>query len=277
MVSDPITSPANTRIKALVRLRDRRERDATRTFAVEGYRELLRFLDAGLSMRTLFVCPELFVGSNESALVDRCRQSGAEIVEVSDIPFRKASYRDRPEGLLAVAAQFDTSLDAIPLTENPLVLVAESIEKPGNLGTMLRTAEAAGLAGMIVADPTTDPFNPNVVRASLGTVFAVPLSITDTATAIDHLRSAGVVIMATTPEAVLPYYEADLRGPTALVVGSEQYGLSPAWLDEADANIVIPMPGSVDSLNAAMAAGVAVFEAVRQRSRPSEPTSIHFA
>lgn len=265
-MSDPIASPANSRIKALIRLRERRQRDATRTFIVEGYRELLRFADAGLAMRTLFICPELFVGVNESALVDRCRDSGAEIVEVGAVPFRKASYRDRPEGLLAVADQFDTGLDRIPLTGTPLVLVAESIEKPGNLGTMLRTAEAAGLSGVIVTDPTTDPYNPNVVRASLGTMFAVPIAIADTPSAIAHLRAVGLRIVATTPDATLPHYQADLRGPTALVIGSEQYGLSKLWLDAADTGVVIPMPGSVDSLNAAMAAGIIMFEAVRQRS-----------
>lgn len=266
MVSDPITSPTNPRIKAVVRLRTRRQRDATRTFIVEGYRELLRLVDAGSTPQTLFVCPELYVGSNERALVGRCRDAGAEVVEVAPAPFHKASYRDRPEGLLAIADQFDTTLDTIPLAENPLVLVAESIEKPGNLGTMLRTAEAAGLSGVIVADPTTDPFNPNVVRASLGTIFAIPLSITDTPTAIAHLRSAGLSIVATTPDAVLPHYEADLTGPTALAVGSEQYGLGSAWLEGADTKVAIPMPGSVDSLNAAMAAGIVVFEALRQRS-----------
>ena len=266
MVSDPIVSKTNSHIKALVRLRKRRERDTTRTFLVEGYRELLRSVDAGLPLRTLFFCPDLYVGSNEPALVNRCRDTGTEVVEIAAAPFRKASYRDRPEGLLAVADQFDTTLDTIPLSDDPLVLVAESIEKPGNLGTMLRTAEAAGSSGVIVADPTTDPFNPNVVRASLGTIFSVPLSVTDTPTAIAHLRSAGLSILATTPDAVLPYYAADLTGPMALVVGSEQYGLSSPWLDQADQRVVIPMPGSVDSLNAAMAAGIVLFEAVRQRS-----------
>ena len=266
MVNDPIASMTNSRIKALVRLRKRRERDTTNTFLVEGYRELLRSVEAGFRLRTLFVCPELYVGSNEPALVARCRTAGAEVVEIGAAPFRKVSYRDRPEGLLAVADQFETTLDTIPLTRNPLVLVAESIEKPGNLGTMLRTAAAAALAGVIVADPTTDPFNPNVVRASLGTIFSLPLAVTDTPTAIAHLRTAGLSIVATTPDAVLPHYDADLTGPTALVVGSEQYGLSPRWLDQADQRVVIPMPGSVDSINTAMAAGVVMFEAARQRS-----------
>ncbi len=265
MVTDPITSLTNSRIKAVIKLRKRRERDATGTFIVEGYRELRRMIDAGLSPRTLLVSQELFLGTNEPDLVARCSDAGSEIIEVAAAPFRKASYRDRPEGLLAIADQFDTSLAQIPLGADPLVLVAESIEKPGNLGTMLRTAEAAGLSGVIIADPTTDPFNPNVVRASLGTLFTVPLAITDTATAIAHLRSAGVNIVATTPDTPLPHHDADLTGPTAIVIGSEQYGLSTEWLDGADTKVSIPMPGSVDSLNAAMAAGIVVFEALRQR------------
>jgi TrmH family RNA methyltransferase len=130
---------------------------------------------------------------------------------------------------------------------------------------MLRTADAAGATAVVVADPTTDPFNPNVVRASLGTLFDVPLAVADTAGAIAALRSAGVTILAASPDAATPHHAVDMTGPTAIAVGSEQYGLSDAWLDAADERILIRMPGSVDSLNAAMAAGILLFEAVRQR------------
>jgi TrmH family RNA methyltransferase len=265
-VTGPITSPTNARIKSIVRLRKRRERDTTGTFVVEGYRELTRAVEGGVDIDTLFVCEDLFLGDNEPALVERAAIAGAEIVEVAREPFTKASYRDRPEGLLAIAHHFPTSLDAVDLTGDPLVLVVESIEKPGNLGTMLRTADAAALDGVIVTDPTTDPFNPNVVRASLGTLFSVPVAVTDTETAISHLAAAGVRTVATTPDATLAHSAADLTGPVALIVGSEQYGLSDEWLSAAAERVVIPMPGSVDSLNAAMAAGVVVFEALRQRS-----------
>lgn len=265
-MSGRITSTSNERIKAVVRLRKRRERDSTGTFLVEGYRELIRAVDGGLRIDTLFVCDDFFLGGNEPDLVGRVAASGAEIVDVAPDPFAKASYRDRPEGLLAVARQFPTSLDGLDLGGTPLLLVAEAIEKPGNLGTMLRTADAAGLDGVIVTDPTTDPFNPNVVRASLGTLFSVPLAVADTATAIAHLGERGIRTFATTPDATLAHSDADLTGPVALVVGSEQYGLSETWLEAADERIVIPMPGSVDSLNAAMAAGIVVFEALRQRA-----------
>jgi TrmH family RNA methyltransferase len=185
---------------------------------------------------------------------------------VAEAPFRKASYRDRPEGLLAEAPQFDTSLQRIDLTGDPLLLVVESIEKPGNLGTMLRTADAAGCRAVIVCDPATDPFNPNVVRASLGTLFTMPLAIASSTETIEILREAGVRTVATTPDTSQLLYGVDLTGPVALVVGSEQYGLSDTWLAAADRRARIPMAGSADSLNAAMAAGVTLFEAIRQRT-----------
>ena len=267
-----ISSPANPRIKALVRLRKRRERDREGRFLIEGFREISRALDAGVNIGELYVCPEMYLGRHEGDLVDRAAATGAEIVVVSTGAFGKASYRDRPEGLLAVAGQFLTSLDRLDLSESPLVLVAEGIEKPGNLGTMLRTADAAGATGVIVADPATDPFNPNVVRASLGTMFQVPLAVSDSDEAIARLRESEVRILAATPDATVPHHAADLTGAVAIAVGSEQYGLTDTWLDRADERILIRMPGSVDSLNAAMAAGILLFEAVRQREQAAGRT-----
>jgi TrmH family RNA methyltransferase len=263
---EPITSPANPRIKQLVRLRERRERDRSSLFLVEGYRELGRALEAGVELTELYCCPDLYLGGNEQALAEDARRAGAEVVPVAEAPFRKASYRDRPEGLLGVARQFPTSPARLAPGRDPLLLVVEAIEKPGNLGTMLRTAEAAGAAAVVVCDPATDPFNPNVVRASLGTLFTVPLAVADTPGAIARLHELGIRTVATTPSASQAHWEADLTGPVAVVVGSEQYGLSDAWLAAADCRVVIPMPGTVDSLNAAMAAGIVLFEAVRQRA-----------
>ena len=265
MTADPISSAANPRIKSLVRLRTRRERDQTSRFLVEGYRELSRALDAGIDIVELYVARDLFLGHNESDLIDRASAAGTEIIEVTAEPFHKASYRDRPEGLLGVARQFPADLASLALPAAALLLVAASIEKPGNLGTMLRTADAAGAAAVIVSDPATDIFNPNVVRASIGTLFTVPIGVADTDSAIDWLRSAGVAILAATPGGDRPHHEVDMTGPVALVVGSEQYGLSEAWIIAADQRLVIRMPGTVDSLNAAMAAGILLFEAVRQR------------
>ena len=262
---EPIASTANPRVKALVRLRDRRERDQTGLFLIEGYRELRRAVAGGVTLAEVWCCASLYLGENEEALVAAAQEGGAEIVPVAEGPFRKASYRDRPEGLLAVARQFPTGLERLTLGPDPLLLVVEGIEKPGNLGTMLRTAEAAGAAAIIVCDPTTDPFNPNVVRASLGTLFSLPLAVADTPTALAWLHGRGIRTVATTPSATRPHWEADLTGAVAVVVGSEQYGLSAAWLQGATEQVLIPMPGTVDSLNAAMAAGVVLFEAVRQR------------
>lgn len=264
-----ITSPQNDRVKDLVRLRDRRHRDRTGRFLIEGYREITRAVDAGVEPTTLYVCRDLFLGPNEDRLIEAL--TGTEVVEMAEAPFRKVSYRDRPEGLLAVAPQFGTELDGLRLPAAPLVLVAESIEKPGNLGTMLRTADAAG-AAMIAADPTTDPFNPNVVRASTGTLFTTPLAVSDTPSVVEWLRAADIAIAATTPDTDRLYWDADLSGPVAVVVGAEQYGLSDTWLDNADVRLRIPMAGVADSLNAAMAAGLVLFEAVRQREVSASAT-----
>lgn len=261
-----ITSTQNDTVKRLVRLRDRRHRDQEGRFLVEGYREIGRAVDAGVAIERLYISPALYLGANEPALVDACVRAGASIIEMTEAPFRKVSYRDRPEGLLAEARQFDTGLETLDLSGGPLLLVVESIEKPGNLGTMLRTADAAGCRAVIVCDPTTDPFNPNVVRASLGTLFTVPIAVCSTKEAIDVLHEAGVTTVATTPSTDTLLYDVDLTGGVALVIGSEQYGLTDRWLDAADARARIPMAGSADSLNAAMAAAVTVFEAVRQRN-----------
>jgi TrmH family RNA methyltransferase len=250
----------------LVKLRNRRERDASGVFLVEGFRELTRAVDAGLAVQEIYFCPGLFLGNNEEALVERAVAAGAEPVELGADAFHKVSYRDRPEGLVGLAAQFPTTLDELSLSSNPLILVVESIEKPGNLGTMLRTADAAGVDAVIVCEPTTDPFNPNVVRASLGCLFLVPLAMASTPEAIGWLNDHEIGVLAATPSADLPHWRANLRGPSAIAIGSEQYGLTETWLREAGERIRIPMAGQVDSLNAAMAAGVVLFEAVRQRS-----------
>lgn len=269
-MSDPITSLTNPRIKDLVRLRERRHRDRTSTFLIEGFREVTRAHAAGTEIRTLYICPDLYLGSNEPEIVSAIAETGTEIVEVAAPPFRKASYRDRPEGLLAVAHQFDTSLESLELSDDPLILVVEAIEKPGNLGTMLRTADAAGCDAVIVCDPTTDPFNPNVVRASTGTLFIVPLAIAGSAETLAFLGERGVRTVTTTPDTSLLHSDADLTGPLAIAIGTEQYGLTDTWLNGADERVRIPMAGRADSLNAAMAAGITLFEAVRQRSRSAD-------
>ena len=262
-----VTSATNPGVKEVVKLRAARHRRDAGLFPVEGFREIRRALEGGIAIEQMWCCPELFLGENEEELVDLAESRGAEIVEVSREPFEKMSYRDRPERLLAVCSFYDTSLESIELSDTPLVLVVESIEKPGNLGTMLRAATAAGVDAVVVADPATDIFNPNVVRSSIGTCFLVPLAVASTDETIAWLRSKSLPIVGATPAGTMPHWDAPLAGPTAIVIGSEQYGLSERWLAEADIKIVIPMPGeSIDSLNAAASAAILLFEAIRQRS-----------
>ncbi len=268
-MKETITSPTNPKVKRLVRLRSRRHRDAERCFLIEGFRELSRAADAGVGIESLFVCEELFLGTNEPGLVDRIVTAGAHLHRLGPIPFRKAAYRDRPEGLLAIAPQFDTQLASLTIPRDSLLLVVEAIEKPGNLGTMLRTADAAGVAAVLVADPTTDPFNPNVVRASLGSLFTVPLAMASAEETRRWLGEEEVVPVVTSPAARLPYWEVSYHGGVAVVVGSEQYGLSEAWLDGRYPQVRIPMAGTVDSLNAATAAAIVLFEAIKHRMSAS--------
>jgi TrmH family RNA methyltransferase len=174
-----ITSLQNDRVKEIVKLRERRDREKASLFLIEGYRELKRALDAGRRAEALFYCPEFFLGSNEGALIAQAKERGAECFECSKEVFAKISYRDRPDGLLAVAPQVHLGLDDLEALlarkENPFLVVAESIEKPGNLGTILRSCDAAGVDAVIVCDPTTDIHNPNVVRSSVGTLFTLPV------------------------------------------------------------------------------------------------------
>lgn len=256
---------SNPRVKHLVRLRNRRQRDDEGLFLIEGFREVSRAVAAGIDIVELGYCPDLFLGANEPALLSAARENGATLVEYAESPFRKLSYRDRPEGLVALARQFPTGLEVLSLPAEPLVLVVESIEKPGNLGTMLRTADAAGVDAVIVADPTTDPFNPNVVRASIGCLFVVPVAVAGTDDAITWLRHRNVRLIATTPYATATHWDTSYSGGCAIAIGSEQYGLSDVLLDASDDRVRIPMQGEADSLNAAMAAGVVLYEALRQR------------
>ena len=260
-----IASLQNRRVKALVRLRTRRERERENAFGVEGYRELRRALAWGAHWREVYCCPSLYLGGNEEELLGHV-EGRVPVFEVTEPVFRKVSYRDRPEGLLAVLAQPQLALSDLRPGPAPLVLVVESVEKPGNLGAMLRTAEAAGAGAVVVADPVTDVFNPNVVRASLGSLFTLPLAVASGRRALAWLRDSGMAVVAACPYADRLHWEADLAGPVALVIGSEQYGLSELWRSAADRQVRIPMSGTVDSLNAGAAAAVVLFEARRQRS-----------
>lgn len=262
-----ITSAANPRVKSLVALRRRRVRDAEGRTLVDGVAETALAVEAGVLPVALYYCPELFTdAAGSGALVSRARHAGSEVIRLSREPFDKASYREGPDGILAVFSTPGRELTALTLSAMPFLLVCERIEKPGNLGAMLRTAEAAGVDAVIAVDPVTDWGNPNVVRASKGTVFSVPVATATRAELASWLADRGISMVATTPDTEEVHTEVDYRGPVAIAVGAESVGLTPEALAMADQCVRIPMAGKVNSLNAATAAAIVVYEAVRQRS-----------
>lgn len=271
-MSEPlvITSPANPRVKALAGLRRRRVRDAQRRTLIEGYEELQLSLDAGVVPLTVFLCPAL-LGDPILAeeLIARAAALGTEVVELSRAAFEKAAYREGPDGVLAVVATdrlHRTCADlSAELPENPLILVAQGVEKPGNLGAMLRTADAAGVDAVVAADPVTDWGNPNTVRSSKGTVFSVPVASDTTGATVEWLASHGIPLLAATPDTDLVHTEADLSGPVAIAVGTEKEGLTEDLMAMARHRVRIPMVGRADSLNVATSAAILLYEAVRQR------------
>jgi TrmH family RNA methyltransferase len=261
-----ITSNQNPRIKNALLLKERRERDSTGLFLVEGYRELKRAADQQIAFATLFVCEELFLGENEEALIRQIQAKGAEIISCAPHVFQKLSYRDRPDGLVGIAKQMKRTLADLPKKTNPFFIVAESIEKPGNLGTILRSADAVGVDGVIVCDRCTDIYNPNVVRASVGTLFTIPVVEASSAETLEWLQKQQIQIVAATPAAKQTFTEAPLSGPVAIVVGTEQLGLTQSWMQNADIQVSIPMRGVADSLNVSAATTLLLYEVLRQRS-----------
>ncbi|MBP5183211.1 MAG: RNA methyltransferase [Lentisphaeria bacterium] len=261
-----ITSAQNPRVKHACSLRERRERDREKVTVLEGYRELSRALALGIRFRECFFAPELFLGENEPALVEEIEKSGAETFQTTGTILRKLAYRERPEGLIAVVEMEKKGLESMPIVPNGLYLVAETIEKPGNLGSILRSADAVNATGVIICNRQTDLFNPNVIRASTGAIFSVPVAECTSEEAVSWLKEHAIRSLAATPHTDLIYPENDMTGPTAIVVGAEQYGLSEYWLKHADVQVVIPMLGKMDSLNVATAATLLLYEAARQRN-----------
>jgi len=257
-----ITSLQNPRVKYIVRLRDeKRQRRADGLMLVEGYDEIQLALSAGHKPRTVLSAPELI--SRQIDLAD----ADTEQITVNRAVFEKISYRENPDGWLAVFPIPQDSLEDLKLSDSPLVIVAESVEKPGNLGAILRSADAARVDALLVCDPRVDPWNPNVVRASRGAVFSVPVIECDNAAALEWLRRAGIHILAATPSAEVVYSDIDLRQPTAIAVGTEDQGLTDFWMSRADLKVRIPMTGRVNSLNVSVSTALIVYEAVRQRNQ----------
>ena len=254
-----ITSLQNPRVKQIVKLRDdRKERQREGLMLVEGYDEISLALEAGHQPRTILTAPELVRREMKAV--------AAEKVTVSPAVFEKMSYRENPDGWLALFKIPRLSLDALTLREPPLIVVAESVEKPGNLGAILRTADAAHVDAVLVCDPRVDAYSPNVVRASRGTIFTVPVVETQNAAALSWLRDRGIRVLAATPSAEAEYSRQDLRVPLAVAVGTEDEGLTDFWMNQADLKVKIPMLGRVNSLNVSIATALIVYEALRQRA-----------
>ena len=267
--SDRLSSPQNPRIKQLLRLQQKSaERRALGLTLVEGLRELTIAVEAGVAVATLYTCPELAGEAGQQALLQLFSSAAAapEWFEVTKPVFEKVAYREGSDGLLAVLRTPARALADLRLPPNPLVIVLEAVEKPGNLGAILRTADAAPVDAVLIGDPRTDLFNPNVIRASIGCVFTVPTVAAPVADILAFLQAQGIrtYAAALAPEA-RAYTACDFRGPTALVMGTEADGLTPHLRDACDETIIIPMLGRVDSLNVSVATAVLTFEVIRQR------------
>ena len=227
---------------------------------VEGARELRHCLNAGFEVEAIFRCPELCQDAQET-------YGSATCFEVSKNVYERIAYRGGTEGVVAILRTKERTLEALSLRDNPLILVLESVEKPGNIGAVLRSADAAGVDAVLVCDPLTDLYNPNLIRASLGALFSVPTLCCTSQEAAAWLKHHGISILTAQLQDSELYYDADMTRGTALVMGAEDRGLSPFWREQADAHIRIPMAGMMDSLNVSVSAAILCFEAVRQRSR----------
>jgi TrmH family RNA methyltransferase len=260
-----ITSAANPRLKAAVRLRGRRERDRQGLTLIDGVRETMRALSGGAVIREVFVEPDFCTDQECRALLERLGEEAVTVWEVGRGAFEKLAYGDRIDGVVAVAETPLRRLEDLVLPPEPLIAVVEGVEKPGNLGAILRTADGAGVDAVIVAESATDLFNPNIIRASLGAVFAVPVSVASTGEVLAWLRDRQIAIIAARVDGSVDYTAADYSGAVAIALGSEARGLSDAWGELARASVRVPMLGVADSLNVSATAAVLFYEALRQR------------
>ena len=264
-MTEKITSAQNAKFKNLLTLQEKsRARREQGLFVVEGRRELEHCLEGGYHVRTLFFCPEI-LGTDAAVSLQRLCP-GALAVEIPAALYRKAAYREGTEGVIALVETRTHCLEDIHLQENPLIVVLEAVEKPGNLGAVLRSADAAGADAVIFCDPLTDLYNPNLIRASLGGLFTTQVAAAPTPEVIAWLQRKGFRILTAQLQDSSWYYDTDMKGGTALVMGTEATGLTNPWREAADAHIRIPMLGKLDSLNVSVSAAILLFEAVRQRN-----------
>lgn len=256
-----ITSTQNPKVKSLLALEKPRERRKLGLFIIEGQKEIALALEAGYKIGNLFFCEDIISLETVRAFA----QNDQVLIPVSREVFEKIAVREGSGGVIAVAEQKVHRLDQLKLSANPILLVLESVEKPGNLGAILRTADAAGVDAVIICDPQTDFYNPNVIRSSVGCIFTKPVASATSEDAINWLKKNGVTIFCTYLKASQPYHEVDYKKPSAIVMGTEATGLSDLWVKNSHANIIIPMKGRIDSMNVSTAAAVVIFEARRQR------------
>lgn len=254
-----ITSTQNQRIKSLVALQQKAsERRSKGLFVVEGRREIEHCIECGFEIKEIYCIPTL-------SLMEECI-NGATIIEVSEQVYEKIAYRGSTEGVVAVVKEKNLELADLTLPENPLVVVVESVEKPGNLGAILRSADAAGVDAVIVCDPLTDLYNPNLIRSSIGARFTVQCVACTSDECIEFLKARNIQILTAQLQDSSLYYDTDMTRPTAIVMGTEATGLTDKWRKAADSHIRIPMLGKLDSLNVSVSAAILMFEAVRQRT-----------
>ncbi|MES2810946.1 MAG: RNA methyltransferase [Bacteroidota bacterium] len=257
-----ITSAQNPYIKSLVLLQEKaKERKKTGTFLIEGVREIELATKGGYEIETILFLSEIISESQ----ITKLTSNSISLIEISKEVYQKLAYRDTTEGILAVAKTKSFGLSDLKLPKNPLILVAEAPEKPGNIGAMLRTADAANLDAVIIANPKGDLYSPNVVRSSVGCLFTNQIATGTTQEIIDFLKKNNIHFYAATLQNSTSYHDQDYTSPTALVVGTEATGLSQEWREAATQNIIIPMQGEIDSMNVSVAAAILIFEAKRQR------------
>jgi TrmH family RNA methyltransferase len=262
---ETITSIQNPRVKHLLTLQQKSaERRRTGLFVVEGRRELKHCLEAGFQPDTVFWCPAVETGTEPLPALPH----GVSLCEVSRQVYEKMAYRGGTEGVVATIHERTLALHDLQLSPKPLIVVLERVEKPGNLGAVLRSADASGADAVIVCDPLTDLYNPNLIRSSVGTAFTVPCVACTSDDCIGFLKQHGIQILTAQLQDSHLYYDIDMRRPTAIIMGTEATGLTPQWREAADAHIRIPMLGRIDSLNVSVSAAVLLYEAVRQRMQP---------
>ena len=263
MPIEKITSVQNPKIKNLKRLEKASERREQNLILIEGLREIVLAHRAGYEIDSLFICEEIFTSSKEYSLPQFSIFNFQ--FSISKDVYDSIAYRESTEGIIATAKPKNNSLENLMLKENPLILVIEAVEKPGNLGAMLRTCDAAGVDAVIICDAKTDVYNPNVIRSSIGTVFTNQIAVCETKEAIDFLKKNSITTFAAELSAVKFHYEQNFKTATAIIVGTEATGLSNEWMNAANEKIKIPMLGEIDSLNVSVSAGIILFDAVRQR------------